>query len=148
MQEFEQARDDQLVSVFLQVVAGVGQAMRLLLERISRGRPWARAYRQLEFWLPLGSQCTLLAPMNEAMLERASLAERLDAAELAFCFGFPYADFPDCGVAVAAYADTQSEADQAADAFAAHVSSRETDFLQGILDVPEAVAEAIAPLGR
>ena len=70
------------------------QAMRLLLQRIARGTPWARAFRQLEFWLPLGSQCTLLAPMNEVMAERASLAERMDVAELAFCFGFPYADFP------------------------------------------------------
>src|SRR4051794_2566372 len=32
------------------------QAMRLLLQRISRGRPWARAFRQCDFWLPLGSQ--------------------------------------------------------------------------------------------
>jgi microcystin degradation protein MlrC len=26
------------------------QAMRLLLQRIARGAPWARAFRQLEFW--------------------------------------------------------------------------------------------------
>ena len=101
------------------------QAMRLLLQRIERGRPWARAFRQFEFWLPLGSQCTLMPPMNEVMAERASLAERMDAVELAFCFGFPYADFADCGPAVAAYADTQAKADAAADAFAAHVAARE-----------------------
>jgi microcystin degradation protein MlrC len=83
------------------------QAMRLLLRRIARGTPWARAYRQLEFWLPLGSQCTLLQPMSEVMAERTSLADRMEVAELAFCFGFPYADFPDCGAAVAAFADTQ-----------------------------------------
>jgi len=41
------------------------RAMRLLLRRIERGRPWARAFRQLPFWLPLGSQCTLLPPMSE-----------------------------------------------------------------------------------
>src|SRR5262249_9468432 len=65
-----------------------GQAMRLLLQRIARGTPWARAYRQLPFWLPLGSQCTLMQPMSEVMAERASLAERTGTAELAFCFGF------------------------------------------------------------
>jgi microcystin degradation protein MlrC len=118
------------------------QAMQLLLDRISRRRPWACAYRQLEFWLPLGSQCTLLAPMNEVMLERASLAERLDAAELAFCFGFPYADFADCGPAIAAYADTQAKADAAADAFTAHVTARESAFVQDTLPAAEAVAEA------
>ena len=72
------------------------QAMRLLLQRIDRDTPWARAFRQLAFWLPLGSQCTMLQPMSEVMVERAALAERLDVVELAFCFGFPYADFADC----------------------------------------------------
>lgn len=118
------------------------QATRLLLRRIERGRPWQRAFRQLEFWLPLGSQCTMLAPMNEVMAERASLAERMGVEELAFCFGFPYADFPDCGPAIAAYADTQAKADAAADAFAAHVAARESAFVQELLPAGEAVAEA------
>ena len=122
--------------------AAGAQAMRLLLQRIDRGAPWARAFRQLAFWIPLGSQCTLLLPMSEVMAERASLAERLDVAELAFCFGFPYADFADCGPALAAYADTQAKADAAADAFAAHVAAREADFVQDVLPAAEAVAEA------
>jgi microcystin degradation protein MlrC len=117
-------------------------AMHLLLERIGRGAPWARAFRQIGFWIPLGSQCTLLQPMQEVMAERASLAERLGIAELAFCFGFPYADFADCGPAIAAYAATQAEADAAADAFAAHVAARESAFVQDLLPAAEAVAEA------
>jgi microcystin degradation protein MlrC len=123
--------------------AAGAQAMRLLLQRIERGAPWARTFRQLEFWIPLGSQCTLLAPMQEVMQERASLAERMDAVELAFCFGFPYSDFPDCGPAVAAFADTRAKADAAADAFAAHVAARESDFVQDTLPAAEAVAEAM-----
>lgn len=119
------------------------QAMRLLLERIGRGAPWARAFRQLDFWLPLGSQCTLLAPMKDVMAERASLAERMGVTELAFCFGFPYADFPDCGAAIAAYADTQVKADAAADAFVAHVAARESAFVQHTLPSAAAVTEAM-----
>ncbi|HEY1342793.1 MAG TPA: M81 family metallopeptidase, partial [Bryobacteraceae bacterium] len=122
--------------------AAGAQAMRLLLLRIDRGVPWARAFRQLPFWIPLGSQCTLLQPMSEVMAERAALADRLGAVELAFCFGFPYADFPDCGPALAAYADTQAKADAAADALAAHVAAREADFVQDLLPAAEAVAEA------
>jgi microcystin degradation protein MlrC len=118
------------------------QAMRLLLQRIDRGAPWARAFRQLAFWIPIGSQCTLLQPMNEVMAERASLAARLGAVELAFCFGFPYADFADCGPAVAAFAETQAQADAAADAFAVHVTAREADFVQDPLPAADAVAEA------
>ncbi len=118
------------------------QAMRLLFQRITRGAPWPRAFRQFDFWIPIGSQCTLLQPMKEVMEERASLAERLDVTELAFCFGFPYADFADCGPALAAYANTQAKADAAADAFAAHVAARESAFVQDTLPAAEAVAEA------
>jgi microcystin degradation protein MlrC len=118
------------------------QAMRLLFQCISRGTPWARTFRQFDLWIPIGSQCTLLQPMKEVMAERASLAERLGVTELAFCFGFPYADFADCGPALAVYADTQAKADAAADAFAAHVAARESAFVQDTLPAAEAVAEA------
>lgn len=119
------------------------QAMRLLLERIARGRPWAKAFRALDFWIPLGSQCTLMPPMQPVMQERADLAERMGAVELAFCFGFPYADFAGCGVAMAAFADTAAQADAAADAFLGYVNAQESKFVQDTLPASEAVAEAM-----
>jgi microcystin degradation protein MlrC len=119
------------------------QAMRLLLTRIERGHPWARAFRTLDFWIPLGSQCTLMPPMQTVMTERACLAERLGSVELAFCFGFPYADFAGCGAAVAAFADTQAKADAAADALLAFVNAQEANFMQDTLPSGEAVAEAL-----
>lgn len=122
--------------------AAGGQAMRLLLERIGRGKGWASAFRPLDFWIPLGSQCTLMGPMHEVMAVRTDLAERMGAAELAWCFGFPYADFAGCGPALAAFADTQAKADAAADAFLAEVTAREADFVQDTLPSAEAVAEA------
>ncbi|MFO1024431.1 MAG: M81 family metallopeptidase [Acetobacteraceae bacterium] len=118
------------------------QAMRLLLARIKRGSPWARAFRPLDFWIPLGSQCTLMPPMEPVMTERASLEQRMGAAELAFCFGFPYADFDGCGAAIAAFADTQARADAAADALLATVQARESTFVQDTLPSAAAVAEA------
>src|ERR1700735_4851244 len=99
------------------------QAMRLLLARIERGRPWARAFRTLDFWLPLGSQCTLMPPMQTVMTARAGLAERLGSVDLALCFGFPYADFAGCGAAIAAFGETQAEADAAADALLGFVNA-------------------------
>jgi len=122
-------------------VAGA-QAMRLLLSRIERGRPWARAFRTLDFWIPLGSQCTLMPPMQTVMAEREGLAERLGAVELAFCFGFPYADFDGCGVAIAAFADIQARADAAADAFVATVNAQEARFVQATMLSAAAVTEA------
>jgi microcystin degradation protein MlrC len=118
------------------------KAMRLLLARIERGRPWARSFRTLDFWIPLGSQCTLMPPMQTVMTERASLEERLGAVELAFCFGFPYADFDSCGAAIAAFAETQAQADAAADALLAYVNAQEANFVQDTLPSAEAVAEA------
>jgi len=76
------------------------------------------------------------------MQQRAALAERMDVVELAFCFGFPYADFPGCGPAVAAFAETQAKADAAADAMVAEVAARETEFVQDTLPSGEAVQEA------
>ena len=121
--------------------AGAGAA-RLLFERIRRGRAWSRAFRQLDFWIPLGAQCTLMAPMETVMTERAVRSRSDGIAELAFCFGFPYADFPDCGPAVAVYADTAAQADAMADEFAAFIGTKETEFTQELFRPVEAVAEA------
>jgi microcystin degradation protein MlrC len=118
------------------------QAMRLLLARIACGRPWARAFRTLDFWIPLGSQCTLMPPMQPVMTERAALADRAGLAELAFCFGFPYADFAGCGVAIAAFADSQATADASVNALLEFVNAREATFVQDTLPSAHAVAEA------
>lgn len=127
----------------IDVPATGARAMELLLERIKRGRPWAKAFRQIDFLIPLNSQCTELEPMQTILRERARLAEHGKVAELAFCFGFPYVDFPDCGPSMVAYADTQAEADAAAGALQAFVNEREDAFALDILPARAAVSEAI-----
>jgi len=119
------------------------RAMRLLGERIRRGTPWAKAFRQVDFLIPLSTQCTMVPPMAEVMAERERLAEAYGLAELAFCFGFPYADFPDCGAAIAAFGPDQAAADAAAEALAASLHRREPDFAGAVTDAAEGVAEAI-----
>lgn len=119
------------------------QAMQLLLERIRRRAPWERTFSQLDFWIPVTSQCTLAEPMKSLMAERAALAVRMGVVELAFCFGFPYADFPGCGPAIAAFGVTQSLADTAAEEFVAVVARREPEFALDVVPAEEAVAEAV-----
>ena len=119
------------------------QATRLLLEMIRSGKKPAKAFRQLDFWTPLPGQCTMVPPMADVMAERERLAAAPGVAELGFCFGFPYADFPGCGMAVAAYADTQAQADAAADALTSYIASREVDFALGVVPAAEGVREAI-----
>jgi microcystin degradation protein MlrC len=124
--------------------AAGARAATLLLDRIARGAPFAKAYRQLDYWMSLGSQCTMMDPMQAAMTARAAIAERHGAAELSFCFGFPYADFADCGAALSCHAATQAQADAAADEFLAYLASHESDFQPDVIPAAEAVTAALA----
>ncbi|MBJ3778150.1 M81 family metallopeptidase [Acuticoccus mangrovi] len=118
-------------------------AGRLLLEMIRSGKRPAKAYRALDFLTPLPAQCTISGPMAEVMAERARLQETAGVAEVGFCYGFPYADFPGCGMAATAYADTQDLADIMAEAMAADVAGREMAFSSMVQQVEDGVAEAI-----
>jgi microcystin degradation protein MlrC len=117
------------------------RAMRLLRERIARGVAWAKAFREVDFWIPITSQCTLAEPMQGVMRARAEIAA--DIVELAFCFGFPYADFPGCGPAIAAFAETQAEADAALAAMLAVVARTRPEFRLDVMPAADAVAEAM-----
>jgi microcystin degradation protein MlrC len=123
------------------------QATRLLLRMIREGRRPAKAFRELEYWTPLPGQCTMVAPMADVMAERARLAEQPGVWELGFCFGFPYADFPGCGMAIASFADTPDKASAAADALARFIAAKETEFALGVLPASEGVARAMAAKG-
>jgi len=109
--------------------------MSLLLQRIARGIPWAMEFRELDFLIPITSQCTMVEPMAGVMAKRLELEEGV--AELAYCFGFPYADFPGCGQAIAAYGETKEAAAAAADALAKHIAGMESAFVGGVQDTQD-----------
>jgi microcystin degradation protein MlrC len=124
------------------------RAIELLLARIKLGRPFGKAFRQLDYLIPITGQCTLVPPMADAMAARAALASRMGVAELALCFGFPYADFADCGPAIAAFAPDQARADAAADALLADLRGHEAAFVPDVLEAAEGVAQAIRRADR
>ncbi|MFN3449393.1 MAG: M81 family metallopeptidase [Roseococcus sp.] len=119
------------------------RAIGLLLRRIARARPWAMAFRELDFLIPITSQCTLAEPMAGVMAARAAIAGE-GVEELAYCFGFPYADFPGCGQAIAAWAETEAAAQAAVESLAAEIAAREAGFAGGVMPAREAVARALA----
>jgi microcystin degradation protein MlrC len=119
------------------------RATELLLARIARGRPWAMAFRALDFLIPITSQCTMVEPMAGVMAARAAIEAR-HAVELAYCFGFPYADFDGCGQAIAAWAETPAAAEAAVSALAAEIAAREAAFAGGVMPAAAAVARALA----
>ena len=128
--------------------AAGARAMELLLARVARGTPWPYAFRQLDYWTPLTMQCTMVSPMADVLAERAKLAAGNGIVELGFCFGFPYADFPGCGMAITCYAEDQAQADAAADTLKAYLDAHEADFAGGALPVEQGVAQAIAASGQ
>ncbi len=118
--------------------AAGAQAVRLLLRLIGGEKRWHKAFREVDFLIPLTSQCTLVEPMAGVMEARARLGESV--AELAYCFGFPYADFPGCSQAIAAYGE---HADAAADALLAAINAREASFMGGVMPAADAVRQAM-----
>ena len=116
----------------------------LLMRRIMRGVPFAKAFRAVNFLTPITAQCTLVDPMKGLMAERDTLACGNAIAELSLGFGFPYADFPGCGPALVCYADDQVSADRAADALVDHYHMRKAQFTGGVVSAREGVARAIA----
>ena len=127
--------------------AAGARAMRLLLRRIGLGRQFEVAYRQLDYLIPITSQCTLMAPMADVMASREAILAETGAVELAWCFGFPYADFDGCGPALAAYAETKAAAEAAASRFLAELERREAEFHSEILDAGDAVRAALRETG-
>ncbi|MDB5369193.1 MAG: microcystin degradation protein MlrC [Roseomonas sp.] len=128
--------------------AAGARAMELLIGRIERGAPWSRAFREIDYWTPLTMQCTMVSPMSDVLAERARIAQNNGVVELAFCFGFPYADFEGCGMAIACYGENQAAADAAADALKSYLDAHEADFAGGAIPAAEGVARAIAVAGQ
>ncbi|WP_419897304.1 M81 family metallopeptidase [Roseomonas sp. USHLN139] len=115
----------------------------LLLARIARGMPWEKVFRQIDYWMGLGAQCTMAEPMQGIMAARAAIADQHGVAELGFCFGFPYADFPDCGVAISCHAETLAQAEAATAELAALLEASEKKFTPDAMPVKQAVALAL-----
>jgi len=101
------------------------------------------AARRISYLMPTCWQSTMAMPAK-GLYERLETLESVpDISSISFCMGFPAADFPDCGALVWAYADTQSAADEAADALAADVEAAEAAFAGKLYSAEEAVVHAM-----
>lgn len=116
-------------------------AVKMLAPLIEGRRP-ARALRQAPFLISLPWQCTLVQPM--ARLMAAAETARDGLWHLSLAAGFPMADVPDSAPAVIAHADTQDQADAAADCMLGALIEARQEF-GGRLWLPEdAVRHACA----
>ena len=91
-------------------MAETGRRAALQLDALmARGAPFAKAFRRLDFLIPIAWQSTVMEPAAGIYARMAAL-EGGEVATVSFFPGFPAADFPECGPTVVAYAATQAAA--------------------------------------
>jgi len=125
------------------------RALALLLKRIAHGRPWARHFAPIDFFIPVPAQCTLVPPMQQVYGILPELQEACGAADLSLALGFPCCDFDGCGPSVTAYAETEDAARAAAERLHRIMLDQRGNLATRLWQPDEAVAHArrVASLG-
>lgn len=118
------------------------RAARLMQWMLETGGRPAKAYRQVNFLIPLVWQCSMIEPASRIYARFDSL-ERDPIRSVSFTPGFPAADITDCGPAMFAYADTQADADRVADTIFADVDGARAEWNGELLTPDEAVQRAM-----
>jgi microcystin degradation protein MlrC len=136
-------------------MAATGGRAALLLDRLlTERRPLYKAYRQIDFLIPLVWQCTEAEPARGIFalideIERGGSSQNPGGSHnqgivgITHTPGFPPADIADCGPALVVYGHDRETAEAAADRIAAAIHAREADFAGRLYTPDEAVAEAL-----
>ena len=137
-------------------MAATGSRAAELLDRLIKDRrPLHKAYRQVDFLMPLVWQCTLAEPAKgifELLAEIEAGADKSGApgashnqgiVSITHTPGFPPADIKECGPALVVYGYDKEAAEAAADRLLAAIQAKEGDFAGRLYTADEAVAEAL-----
>ena len=134
-------------------MAPTGSRAAELLDRLLNDkRPLFKAYRQIDFLIPLVWQCTLNEPTKgvfdligeiEESGGRGGGAHNQGIVGITHTPGFPPADIGQCGPALVVYGRDREAAELAADRIAGAIRERERDFAGKLYEAGEAVAEAL-----
>jgi microcystin degradation protein MlrC len=136
-------------------MAATGGRAAALLDRLLRERrPLYKAYRQIDFLIPLVFQCTDAEPARGIFalieeIERGASAATPGSSHtqgivaITHTPGFPPADIADAGPALVVYGHDRETAEAAADRIAAAIQAREADFAERVYEPDEGVAEAL-----
>lgn len=130
-------------------MAETGRRAIELLDRLLREkRPVYRAYRQLDFLIPLVWQCTFIEPAKGIFdlvgeLEAGEKSHNQGIVSVTHTPGFPPADIAQCGPALVVYGHDKEAVEAAADRLAAAVKAQEPAFAGELLDPDQAALRAI-----
>jgi microcystin degradation protein MlrC len=132
-----------------------GRAARLLDRMLKERRPLYKAYRQLDFLIPLVWQCTLMEPAKGIFeligeIERGSDGSggpsgthNQGIVSITHTPGFPPADIAECGPALVVYGHDKEAAEAQADRLAGLIKQHEPAFAGRLYTPDEAVVEAM-----
>jgi microcystin degradation protein MlrC len=124
------------------------RAVELLDKLLKEKRPVYRAYRQLDFLIPLVWQCTFIEPAKSIFdlvgeLEAGEKTHNQGIVSVTHTPGFPPADIAQCGPALVVYGHDKEAVEAAADKLAAAVKAQEKAFNGELLDPDAAVLRAL-----
>jgi microcystin degradation protein MlrC len=117
------------------------RARKLLREQLKRGAPFAKAWRQLDYIIPIQAQSTRREPGGRLYGMLPGLTGD-GVSSVDFVFGFPPADVADCGCSVFAYGTDEAAVDAAADKMIGALQDAEPELSNPLVPAPEAVAQA------
>jgi microcystin degradation protein MlrC len=132
-----------------------GRAARLLDRMLKDRRPLHKAYRRLDFLIPLVWQCTLMEPAKGIFeligeIERGSdgsggptRTHNQGIVSITHTPGFPPADIAQCGPALVVYGHDKEAAEAVADRLASFIKQQEAAFAGRLYTPDEAVVEAM-----
>jgi microcystin degradation protein MlrC len=118
------------------------RAARLLGELLERGRPFATAFRHLDYIIPITAQSTRREPGARLYGGLDDLVSK-GVSSVDFAFGFPPADIEFCGASVYACGDDQKAVDAAADAMLGALQEAESSFDSALVPARAAVRRAM-----
>ncbi|MGI9482779.1 MAG: M81 family metallopeptidase [Hyphomicrobiales bacterium] len=118
------------------------RAAKLLKQLSERGKPFAKAFRQLDYLIPIQAQSTMREP-GHRLYKMLEPLERDGVISVDLAFGFPPADITHCGASIVAFAEDQARADMAADKILAELERAESEFHNPLVPAGDAVREAL-----
>lgn len=137
-------------------MADTGSKAAELLDRLLKDRRVLhKAFRQIDFLIPLVWQCTLLDPAKGifALVEEIESGTAKGGApsgshnqgivSLTHTPGFPPADIRECGPAIVVYGYDKAATEAAADRLQAAINAKESAFAGKLWNADEAVVEAM-----
>ncbi len=118
------------------------RAYRLLSELLERGEPFARAWRQVDYLIPITAQSTMHVPGDRLYAMLPGL-EGEGVSSIDIAMGFPPADTPDTGASIFAYGADPKAVDGAVQAMLDALHEAEPAFFDPLIPAREAVCEAM-----